>query len=308
MRKTGNSWIQVELTTRCNLKCQYCERTIVDMESKDVSPKIRDGLLEFLCEKYKANKVLFQGFGETFLYPEFNVFITKLRKIRKDMSIQIVSNGMINNQNVMIILKNVDVLYISFDSINDNYWENVRCGGNKDRILKNIAEFKKNNPELRIVINSVVNNKNITEMKDVIQTLKKIGIKEFQIIPEINIESIDNSSCAENKIRQMITKLKEEYEDIIIYSSLGQNPLNDCLWYDFGFYVTIDGTLTPCCMQSTVDEDTHVIGNILDSDVIEKITFYRENLEEVKRGNACRECKKIKFNETWNSVDRHPLT
>lgn len=303
----NNNWIQIELTTKCNLSCQYCERTIENMASRDIVPAIKSSIMEFLVRN-SIEKVLFQGFGETFLCKDFYNFVKELKEKKRDVSVQVVSNGMVNNQYVIDILPEIDVLYVSFDSFDEEYWKNVRCGGNKDIIINNINEFRKINPEMKIVINCVVSEKNIDELELVIDNFEKIGIKDFQLIPEIEIVHFAEASSLEKCITKTIDTLNDNHKDTAIYSSMGHQPKNDCLWYEHGLYVTIDGQVTPCCMQSTEGDDTYIIGNIFDSDIDNKVRDYRLNIDKFKHSVACDACKKILFNEMWNSEPKHPLT
>lgn len=106
-------YLPVMVTTKCTLKCEYCNNLMPYFKEKAC-----DSDIEVIVDSVKSvagisDKILFLELvgGEPFLYRKFDELLEKLVKINKIEQIVIVTNGtVIPNEKVTKLLKKYDVL------------------------------------------------------------------------------------------------------------------------------------------------------------------------------------------------------
>ena len=106
----GMHILEIEITNRCNLNCEYCynrSKSIVDMPIKDVIE-----LIQF-ANKSKVSKIVISG-GEASLHPEFNILENYLLTSSLDSEIVIQSNGIISKRKIEN-LKGFNIVHLSFE-------------------------------------------------------------------------------------------------------------------------------------------------------------------------------------------------
>lgn len=137
--------IQLEPTTRCNLGCIMCPRTIA------INKKQNFEIGDFDFELYK--KIIDEGskkglcsikyghLGEPLIHPKMVDMISyaNSREIETIMS----TNGTLLNADISkeLIEAGLTKLFISFDSPNRDHYNKIRVRSNYDRVLGNICRF-----------------------------------------------------------------------------------------------------------------------------------------------------------------------
>lgn len=114
--------IQIELTTRCNLDCEYCLRP---KRAVDIKREIFDEISGV------AKKFILYGFGEPLMHKEIIPILNKL-----DGEIVISTNGMVD-ENFSEAAEIADIVGISID-LNDE----LRKGMNLEKVLKKLEKIK----------------------------------------------------------------------------------------------------------------------------------------------------------------------
>lgn len=140
--------LSVELTRRCNLKCEHCMRG--DAQNIDISKSVIDNLLEQVCVFHRLH---FTG-GEPFLAKEEMIYM--LQQIRKKgivlMHIQIITNGMLFDNEIAKELietnKYIQSLYarITKEKLTDDFISHrIHLLISNDKYHNNNAEYQYEN-------------------------------------------------------------------------------------------------------------------------------------------------------------------
>lgn len=130
--KLGMHILEIEITTRCNLRCIHCYNR---------NDKNLDLPLEKFIELYNfANKNNVWRFivsgGEAILHPKFNEIVNFIRKNKHKFELVLQTNGLLINDNILEKIKIFDLIHISYDLS-----EKLRKDGSKSL---NLAKKLKN--------------------------------------------------------------------------------------------------------------------------------------------------------------------
>lgn len=299
--KKNIQWIQIEPTTCCNMKCIYCDRTISNLQGQHIEQTIMEAFIEGIKSLPSLKSILIQGFGEPFLFPKLEQLVTSIYQYRPDISIQLVTNGMINSTG--LLLKYIDVLYVSFDSICESYWNNIRIGGNPEKILRNVNQFNKDNENIKVILNMVLTSENEDQVLDIIKIANINMFYGIQIIPLFNIDNkIKEISCWD-QTKEKIRQYAKLYPKLNIFMPDSEGCTINCMWNEQGLYIMFTGEVTPCCVQSS--NEGNIFGNLRQMSLVEIISTKECEDFDSRKSIYCKECRDIKFYQIWNT--KYPL-
>jgi MoaA/NifB/PqqE/SkfB family radical SAM enzyme len=302
-------WLQIEPTRICNMRCTYCDRTITGTNGMSMSCEIFHKIVEGIKELKNLKSILIQGFGEPLLYKKLEYMVNTLREQCTNLSIQTVTNGMVMNETIERVITNIDVMYCSIDSLEEDYWKKVRIGGNIETIKANLMKLLAINKKLQIVLNVVVSEINMKDLFDICDFAEKIGCVGVQLIPIYEfVEETHSNNTAQIFLimRRTLEQLRERFH-IEIYGPYDCDEGATCLWIEKAAYILYDGTVTPCCVMSS--DDQIIYGN-LQENTLEEILRSNERNELFEKSNCierCIECKSLYFNRIWNEEKELPL-
>lgn len=237
------SVIQLEHTTKCNLKCKYC------MRSNGINTDMPISLFNSICAQLRpknrreTRSLFLTGLGEPFLNPNL-FFMIKYAK-RLGFEVGLTSNLTIMNQSIArkLLFTELDHLHISIDYADKELFESIRIGAKFEHVLNNLKIIVGNKKQLgldkpKIMLNAVVSNSSdvnqLTQMIDLAKTLKVDGVAlTAQIYPhEIN-ESYD----------KLVSLIEKSYADGLEIKPLSSSKICEALT---SVYVTFDGRVLPC--------------------------------------------------------------
>lgn len=154
--------IFLEPTNACNLKCEICART---------GQEIKIGFMDFNLFKKIIDEAGQCGprtfslhlFGESFLAPRFCQMLQYVKRVNKNNTLLITTNGTLLTQKIgqALIENEIDKLFISFMSANKENYQRLAGVDSLEKVEKNVLGFidlknklKKNRPlvYLRMVI------------------------------------------------------------------------------------------------------------------------------------------------------------
>lgn len=164
-----------DVTTKCNLLCNHCYNS---------SQKKAEGLppenLHTIAEKLSDSGIFFVSLsgGEPLMEPEIWNIIQQFKS--KGKLVQIISNGTLITEKIAQKIKEykVDSVQISLDGLKETH---ERQRGVKNCFYKTIQAIKYL-LELRIpvVVNTLVSQKNVAEIPEILQELLNLGVPEFR--------------------------------------------------------------------------------------------------------------------------------
>lgn len=181
----------IELTTRCNLKCDMCVKQNGIGGVPDGS--MTDQIFEALTPAFPhLDAVVLNGIGESLLHPELETFIQRAKALLPEQAwVGFQSNGMAltDQRAASLVDAGLDRICLSIDTVSDDSFRAIRSGGEMSGILAavsslNKAKLRGNGRDLRIGIEFVLMRNNLAELPGVIRWAGRNGA-DFAIVTQL---------------------------------------------------------------------------------------------------------------------------
>lgn len=168
----------IELTMRCNLKCQMCFRDRGVKRELGTEEIIR--LIQGLPESIKEIHLI--G-GEVFLRDDIFEILDYLSE--KGFMFRVHTNGtLLDDDRIARLSGYKNLLGIGF-SIDGTLELHNKIRGSKTAYDKTISSIEKASKVMRVSVNTVVMDENFDQIQDVFNNIKDLGVKEYRIEPEM---------------------------------------------------------------------------------------------------------------------------
>lgn len=181
----------VELTTRCNLKCDMCvkQNGIGGIPDGSMSPETFEALAPAFPH---LDALVLNGIGESLLHPQLEAFIARAKSLMPEHAwVGFQSNGMaLNDQRaVSLVEAGLDRICLSLDTVSDDSYRAIRSGGEMRGIVEAISSLNKakarcRGHDLRIGIEFVLMRSNLAELPEVIRWAGRKGAG-FAIVTQL---------------------------------------------------------------------------------------------------------------------------
>ena len=256
--KTFFAW-QIELTTRCQLKCRMCIREETeDWFSSDMRIEDFKKLTPYLRD---VETVVLQGWGEPLLYKHL---IDAVKAVKTEGSqVGFITSGKGLNRGIIseLIDSGIDFICFSLAGTTALTHNSIRVTSDLYSLLNDIKTFTEikaekmlKKPRLSIVY--LMLRDNISEVVDLPQLAKDIGVEEITLINLIHVtnewqEVQKIFTCnkemgygevlkeAEIKARELGIKLRRPYLSPVGVAVCEEDPLRN-------LYISVDGEVSPC--------------------------------------------------------------
>ncbi len=299
---------QIEPTSQCNLRCEFCIREKVNAEIGTMSFENFRKILDKLDCLFKIH---LSGQGEPFLHPE----LFKMIKYANERGILVntTSNGTVLTKKIIEDICKVEIgeITISIDSTKKELYESMRKGAKFDRLIENVKnlaeELKKKRRKTEVSFGIIILKENIDEIKEFVKLAEKLGVKKvvFQTLQnkEDYVEKY-KLKIKSQRVNEAIERIKEKVNRAEKYGRergikviFDEGKSNEgCVWPWRGIYITWNGYITPCC--KILDYNKPGFGNILEEDFWKiwngkEYQMFRKLLIERKAPVPCRGCSMV---------------
>lgn len=165
-----------DLTSRCNLCCRHCYNAS-SSQTQGPSPSA----LRTIAEKLSRTGIFFVSLsgGEPLMEPEIWNIIQEFKSRGK--SIQLISNGTLITENVAQKIKDakVDTVQISLDGLRETheYQRGVKTCFEKS--VEAITYLREKG--VRVMVNTIVSQRNIGEIPELLAMVAQLGVNEFRV-------------------------------------------------------------------------------------------------------------------------------
>ena len=183
----------LEVTSRCNARCEHCGSSCGDSIVKDEISKedLMKTLLE-ISKKYDAHGILLNVTGgEPLIRKDLFEIMDYANKLgfRWGMT----SNGMLINDEILKKMEetNMETISISLDGLKETHESFRKVPGSFKKIMHAIDLLKELDTINHLQITTVANKKNLLELEDMYKLLLDKGIKEWRVM---NVDPIGRAT------------------------------------------------------------------------------------------------------------------
>jgi radical SAM protein with 4Fe4S-binding SPASM domain len=236
--------VQIEITTRCNLRCEMCARSKEQAGAlnSDMPLDLFNSIVSKL--RYPSRHVTLVGLGEPLLHPQLFSIIRSAKE--RGLIVSLISNFTLIDRETSLSLINsgLDYLFVSFDSGTKSVFEKIRTGACFEEVIDKVKLFVKTKKEVKaktpaFFLKSTVSRRNSKEIRQLISLAGSLGVEGINFGKLFGEEKdyIHDPSCFLNM---------EEFNGsvtIIDPCEIGKFYQCDGL---AGCYITFDGRVLPC--------------------------------------------------------------
>lgn len=199
-------FVDLEITTACQLKCDYCARTFLEIPSQHMPIDKLKLLLDTLPHLAAVNLV---GLGEPLLHPEIEL-ILKLLKAR-GTAVSLVTNGLaLDPARADLLLEaGLDAITFSLDSIEPNVVQRHREGTDIKEISRNIIQFmqkkRHKSPHVQVNIFCVLQSSTLSGLSNLARFAAEANIPAI-VVSDLNFTYNKKRSLQSDKNNDLLQK------------------------------------------------------------------------------------------------------
>lgn len=176
--------VYIEVTTKCNFDCITCIRSSWQDCLLHMEWETFENILENLKDLPNLESVHFGGFGEPMMHPKIFDMLKSVKAL--GVKVEMITNGSyLQKENIQQLIDlELDILFTSLDSPEDEQYNEIRQGGDFQSISGNIAnlqamkrEQKTRKPELGIEF--VAMKENYNKLPKLIRMANNLGASQI---------------------------------------------------------------------------------------------------------------------------------
>jgi MoaA/NifB/PqqE/SkfB family radical SAM enzyme len=317
--------IQIECTTRCNLKCTMCEISYWTETGGDLQAANLRKMIEHLP---KLKRVDLTGIGEALMNRSFFAVLNLLKS--RGVYVTLNDNFTLMTEQVSrrIVELGVDQMFLSLDGATKETYEQIRVGANFDKVIANARrlirikrEMGNKRPELKI--NTVVCATNYHELPAIVELAHDLGVGMVQFVNVIVFENTAslNTSVLHDEVQAKFQEALARARQLGVLVKIElfeKSPVQQCAFPWKRNFVTYDGFVHPCCYTTQTGDraaqNQRSFGNLVAhpyQEIWSKQTYssFRDKMAEGILPEACEHCPKYfgKPDHQATKLPRHPL-
>ena len=178
------SYLEIETTTRCNLKCIMCEHTYWKEQNRDMTFE----QFKYIVDQFPKLKWLgLTGIGESFLNKDFLKMLEYVKE--KDVFVELYDNFCFLDEGKIrqLIKLGVDKIFISLDASTKETYEKIRVGSDFNKVVDNLKTFFRVKKEMKayfpqLAFHFIVNKLNLPEIPQYIELAGSISQGEKIVV------------------------------------------------------------------------------------------------------------------------------
>lgn len=285
-------YLEIEVTTRCNLLCKMCEHTYWKEKGRDMA--FED--FKMIVEQFPKLKYIgLTGIGSSFLNKDFLKILGYVKS--KGLYSEIYDTCLYIDDNVAKELINIglDRLIASVDGATKETYEKIRVGADFDKVtanIKNLIRLKKEigAPYPEITFHYIISKDNLHEVVPFIDFVNSIMDGEdaavfytgllhpFKEVEHLAVDVPDN----------IIKEVEEKAKKFGIKIAWNKNVTEresvcNCTEWTTPF-IQVDGTVIPCCAGNEANarefQRKTAMGNIFEKSF--KEIWYGEKYQKLR--------------------------
>jgi MoaA/NifB/PqqE/SkfB family radical SAM enzyme len=276
------SHLEIDFSSRCNLRCPMCHQAKLDMGNLRLSKTDLDTLIDSLPFR---ETVMIAGLGEPLLYRGLAEFLPYLR--RYQCQSHLFTNGQLIDRHLHL-LHNLDRISVSFDGATVSTFEYLRKNASFARVCANVIKLRAAAPQTRIVTSTVISNRNVHELTDLVRLAASLGFDEVHLSPVDHTPSLSLTTAHQHAFDSQLDQAKQiaEKHRLALINNISALHFNDhrnslVTEQDLFFTTPRKSALNPL-NDDDPEGDQDLIGNELNG-AIHRLSTEQEHAELMKR-------------------------
>lgn len=213
--------VDIEITSRCNLRCQYCY--YFDNPSVSYRDLPTEEWLRFFNElgECAVMRMTIQG-GEPFIRQDLPQLLTGIAQNR--MRFAILSNGTLIDENIAAVLADTgrcDYVQVSIDGSRTDIHDSCRGKGSFEAATRGIKILKRHG--IPVAVRVTIHRKNVDDLEQTARLLIDVlGLPGFTINSagylgscRLNADDVLLTTRQRQQAMEILTKLNEKYKGMI---------------------------------------------------------------------------------------------
>lgn len=296
--------IEVEVTTKCGLRCIMCEHTYWDEPTGDMTFEQFTSIID---QFPNLRWVGLTGIGEGSLHKDWNRMLRYLKGRGVQMEFFDTLN-FVNEEDLKVWVDlGIYLLWISLDAATKGTYEKIRVRGDFDKVVQNVRRlFRLKDARSRVWFHYIVNRYNIDEMLQFIDLVDELRqewdttiqftriLQGFREIKDILVE------IPKDLRRRVDEKGKAKRIGIVWNADVPERKpqMKRCLEF-FEPFIFVTGDVIPCCATNETNRRDYqrstALGNALEEPFKEiwngkRYIQLRRMLREGKVPPPCDKC------------------
>lgn len=275
--------IQIEPTTLCNFKCEYCAQSTGSIKKKIMEWETFEKIicdLKNLSDDYKIINII--GFGEPLIHKRISDMVAEIKKASITKRVEITTNASLltPEKSDELISAGLTRLIISLQGLNADMYKNIcKYNVDYDDLINNIRYFYENKGACKLHIKIADTALGTGEEQMFYNMFSDICDDLYieHIIPEFKDIDYTNKVKEERKLNRYGYEIKE--------SIVCPQPF-------YQMFICADGNVSPCCLYPYPT----IIGNVK-----------RDSLKDIWNGELLKEFQilQLKKMRGSNSLCKH---
>lgn len=291
--------VEVEVTTRCNLKCKMCENAYWTQRGQDMSFEQFKGIID---QFPKLRWIGMTGIGTSFLNKDFMKMLEYVKEKDPAISIELFDTFYFIDEKraKKIVEMGVDFFYASIDGATKETYEKIRIGSDFDRVMKNLETLIKIKKEKgsyfpEIAFHFIISRDNVHEIPMFVDVIaNRFGADNIDHIFFTRVLHVydEIKDIVVDVPEELVCEANEKASRYGIELRWNKNipsckpPTRECtVWVEP--FIFVDGTVVPCCAANEANkrafQKEHSMGNVFEQSFKdiwhgEKYTQFRKKL------------------------------
>lgn len=302
------SYLEVEVTTRCPLKCIMCEHTYWKEPNRDMTFGEFKGIVD---QFPKLKWIGLTGIGESFVNKDFMKMLRYVKS--KNIYVELYDNFFLADKKAAQELVNmgIDKIFFSFDAATKETYEKIRVGSDFDKVVnnvKNLMQYKKEKNKYfpEVDFHYIINKLNIHEIPQYIELVHSVCEGERAVIRFTRMlhEFKDVADLFVQVPEDIIEAAERKAKDLGVVTIWNRDvpkekpPMKDCTVWLMPF-IFVTGHVIPCCSGNEAGcrdfQKATALGNVFEQSFKdiwegERYKTLRRTLRQNKVPLACRDC------------------
>lgn len=300
------SYIEIEVTTRCNLKCIMCEHTYWNEPNRDMSfEEFKNIVDQFPRLKW----IGLTGIGESFLNRDFMKMLKYVKS--RDVFVELYDTFYFIDRKTAeeLIDMGVDKIFASIDAATKETYEKIRVGSNFERVINNVRTLFRLKEEKKtcfpeIAFHYIVNKLNLHEIPRYINLVHSLVgeenvtiqftrmLHEFKEVKDLFVEIPEETIRIVNKIAEDLGIKLIWNKDVPQVKPL----IKECIEWTMPF-IFVTGHVIPCCSGNEAGhrdfQKRTALGNVFEKSFKEiwRSKKYKSLRRMLRRGKVPLPCK-----------------